>query len=384
MKQRLTIITEIIAPYRIPVFNALAKHEDVEPHVIFLSENDPSLRQWDVYRDEIEFSYEVLPSWRRRIGKHNLLVNRGLSSALREAAPDAILCGGYNYPASWASLLWARRNHARFYLWVESNAHDRRNGRLLVESLKRRFVRQCDGFVVPGTSSREYVRSLGTSDDQIFVAPNAVDSRLFAQEAARLRDNIAHERGRLSLPTRFFLFVGRLIEEKGVFDVLDAYLQLPVDPCEQIGLVFAGDGAERAELERRASDCGHGVVHFAGFVQRNELAGYYALADCLVFPTYSDPWGLVVNEAMACGLPIITTPVAGCAPDLVRDGWNGRIVAAGDVEQLALAMREIAGNTELRSRMGQNSAAHIESYSPEACADGIAQAVLNYEVACYG
>ncbi len=102
MKRRLVILSEIIAPYRIPVFNALARHEGIDLHVIFLAESDPELRDWLVYKDEINFSYQVLPSWRRRFAGHNLLLNRGLKAALQQAAPDVILCGGYNYLASWA------------------------------------------------------------------------------------------------------------------------------------------------------------------------------------------------------------------------------------------------------------------------------------------
>jgi glycosyltransferase involved in cell wall biosynthesis len=108
------------------------------------------------------------------------------------------------------------------------------------------------------------------------------------------------------------------------------------------------------------------------------LAAYYALADVFVFPTHTDPWGLVVNEAMACGLPVISSGAAGCAADLVESGWNGRVVSPGDVEQLAAAMAELAGDNELRSLMGQRSRERIELYSPEACAAGMASAMLSH------
>lgn len=384
MSQRLVILTEIIAPYRIPVFNALARHGGIDLHVIFLAENDPGLRQWLVYKEEIQFTYQVLPSWRRRLGKHNLLVNRGLGAALRQASPDAILCGGYNYLASWESVLWARRNGVRFYLWVESNAHDQRSGGRLVEFLKRKFVRYCDGFVVPGKASFEYVKSFGVEDGAIFTAPNAVDTRRFAEEAARIRENSVRHREGLGLPGRFFLFVGRLVAEKGVFDLLQAYGTLGAKVREQFGLVFVGDGKELAELQRTAAGMKAGCIQFAGFAQREQLAAYYALADVLVFPTHTDTWGLVVNEAMACGLPIIATSLAGCTADLVRDGWNGRVIGASNLEQLGSAMAEIAGDSELRLRMGQRSRECITGYSPEACAAGIAEAALSCEVPCRG
>src|ERR1700675_1867770 len=126
MTHRVAILTEIIAPYRIPVLNALARHEGIDLRVIFLSETDPILRQWRVYKDEIRFTYEVLPSWRFRAGSSHLLLNAGLSASLKKFSPEAIICGGYNYVASWQALVWARRRRVRFILWSESNGQDAR------------------------------------------------------------------------------------------------------------------------------------------------------------------------------------------------------------------------------------------------------------------
>ncbi len=157
MKRRVVILTEIIAPYRIPVFNALAARDDVDPHIIFFSETDPSLRQWHVYKDEIQFSYEVLPGWRRRFGRYNLLVNRGVRSALRRAAPAAVVCGGYNYLASWQAALWAKQQSIPLVLWSESTTQDIRRKHVVVEGLKRFFLRSCRASVAAGIASRDYL-----------------------------------------------------------------------------------------------------------------------------------------------------------------------------------------------------------------------------------
>ena len=133
MKTRLTLITEIIAPYRIPVFNALAARADTDLHVVFLAENDASLRQWLVCKDEIRFPYEVLPSLRCRLRGQNLLLNWGVTRALAAFRPQVILCGGYNYPASWQAAYWAKRERVPFLLWVESTSAD----------LRRRSRRRC-------------------------------------------------------------------------------------------------------------------------------------------------------------------------------------------------------------------------------------------------
>jgi glycosyltransferase involved in cell wall biosynthesis len=378
IKRRVLILSEIIAPYRIPVFNALAKNEGVDLHVVFLSETDAGLRQWRVYKDEIRFSYEVLPSWRFRTGKHKLLLNWGLRSRLKKFAPEAIICGGYNYFASWEALSWTRRHQAELILWSESNSRDTRRGHAWVESLKARFLAGCDRFVVPGRASREYLQSLGSALENIVTAPNAVDNDWFRIQADSIRDHVSEFRARYGLPARYLLFVGRLVPEKGVFDLLNGYAKLEGDLRSKVGLVFAGDGPCLTELQRQARRINPGTACFPGFVHREDLAGLYAFGEALILPTHSDPWGLVVNEGMACGLPVIVSSVAGCAVDLVEDGWNGYIVPPRDGEKLSVAIDSVLRNPALRQQMSLRSLERIRDYSPEACAQGLAAAAISF------
>lgn len=375
MTRRVALVTEIISPYRIPLFNALAGQPEIDLHVIFLSETDPSLRQWQIYKDEIRFSYQVLPAWRKRVGKYNLLMNQGVRKALRQSAPHAILCGGYNYIASWQCLDWSRSHQVPFLLWSESNQQDSRRGTRIVEFLKKQFLGRCTAFVVPGQSARNYLRAQGIDDGIIFTAPNAVDNDLFAKIAERARSQDQQLRKALSLPQHYFLFMGRLIREKGVFDLLAAYAKLENRLREKVGLVFVGDGSGRRALEEQAATVSPGVVRFAGFVQRNDSANYYALAEALILPTHTDPWGLVVNEAMACGLPVVVTSVAGCAADLVRPDWNGFVVSPADVSSLTAVMTSLADNPDLCANMGRNSQLHISRFTAEGWAKSVGSAV---------
>jgi len=231
--------------------------------------------------------------------------------------------------------------------------------------------------VVPGKASFEYLRSLGSPETSILTAPNAVDSSFFATQAENARAQATEARKKLKLPSRFILFVGRLVPEKGVFDLLEAYAKLASSLRSELGLVFAGDGVSREELAQQAKRITPGVVCFPGFAQREDLASLYALAEALVLPTHSDTWGLVVNEAMACGLPIVVTSVAGCAADLVEDGWNGYVVPPRDSEKLSVAINSLARQPELRRQMSVRSLERIRNYSPEACADGLAAAAIS-------
>jgi 1,2-diacylglycerol 3-alpha-glucosyltransferase len=379
MKRRLVILTEIISPYRIPLFNSLAQHGEVDLHVVFLAETDPTLRLWQICKEEIRFSHQILTSWRKRVGKYNVLLNRGVVRVLAAAAPDVILCGGYSYVASWQCLAWARAHGIPFFLWSESNAQDQRRGHALVESLKNKFLQKCSGFVVPGRSAWEYLRGHKVDESTIFTAPNAVDNDLFASAAVAARQNETALRREFALPERYFLFAGRLVREKGVFELLSAYAKLDESMRRQVGLVLVGDGECRLALQEQGSSISPGVVRFAGFAQREQLAIYYALAETLILPTYTDTWGLVVNEAMACGLPVILSRAAGCAADLVTENWNGLLVDPKDVSSLMLAMRTIADQPGLRATMGANSAQHIARYSAKEWSSGIVRMIQSYE-----
>jgi glycosyltransferase involved in cell wall biosynthesis len=142
-----------------------------------------------------------------------------------------------------------------------------------------------------------------------------------------------------------------------------------------VGLVLAGDGEEREELVRSSGKISPGKVMFPGFLQRDDLSAFYGLAEALVFPTHSDPWGLVVNEAMACGLPVIVTDVAGCVAGLVQDGENGFVVGAADPQALSQAMGRVLSTPNLQRQMGQRSREISSRFTPEAWAEGMVRAV---------
>jgi glycosyltransferase involved in cell wall biosynthesis len=165
------------------------------------------------------------------------------------------------------------------------------------------------------------------------------------------------------------------VRAKGVFDLLEAYAHLDGEMRASVGLVFVGDGADRAELIERASRITLGTVQFPGFIQREGLPEFYALADALIFPTHSDTWGLVVNEAMSCSLPVIATGIAGCVADLLQDGWNGFVVPPQDPSHLAAAMARLAGDSALRIEMGSRGRERVKAYSPAAWAAGLVKAM---------
>jgi len=207
-----------------------------------------------------------------------------MRAALARFSPDVIVCGGYNYIASWATLWWAHRHQVPLLLWVESTARDRRGGHALVESLKTWFIRKCQGFVVPGGASFQYFKKLWYERRDDFTAPNAVDTEFFASGAEAVRCDAPRQRQKLNLPLHFFLFTGRLIREKGVFDLLDAYMSQPSEFRSQWGLVLVGNGPVLPQLQERVAGLAIGIVQFAGFCPARATHHLLWIGGCVYIP----------------------------------------------------------------------------------------------------
>ena len=348
-KKRIALLTEIPAPYRIPLFNALASAAGIRLRVLFLATRDPR-RDYTVYEQEFSFDRGVLPGAGTQLRGRWIVFNRGAQRELDRFDPDVVLLGGWNQPAFWSGLRWARRHGRPVVLWVESTLHDERSGSFVLERLKRRAVAAASGFLVPGRAAREYVESLGVPRDRIVIAPNAVDLSIFGQEPARPPK-----------PECTFLYVGRLSQDKGIDVLLQAFEDVPGT------LILAGRGPQEDELRARAGE----RVKFVGWVPREDLPLLYAAADCFVLPSRSEPWGMVLNEAAAAGLPLVATDAAGGAHDLIEEGVNGYRVPVDDPAALRAALHRVAASPEWRLAAGERSRELTKGYTGEAWAERV-------------
>jgi glycosyltransferase involved in cell wall biosynthesis len=347
---KLALLTEIPAPYRIPLFNALA--ERVDFRALFLSRVDPRRPFYEPHEEEWRFEHRVLGGPELRMRGRWIVLSRSVARELREFRPEAVGVGGWNQPAFWRASAYCRRHEVPLLVWVESTARDARSESRPLELAKRRLIERAAGFFVPGRASAEYVRSFGVPDERIALAPNAVDAEIFGRAAV----------DRSGRRTCTFLYAGRLDAEKGLDVLLRAFGRAPGE------LVLAGSGPEEAKLRALAD----GRVRFAGALDRDELVPLYAEADAFVLPSRSEPWGMVLNEAAAAGLPLVATEGAGAAHDLVEDGVNGFRVAVEDEHALADALTRLAEDEDFRLAAGARSRELVSRFTPEAWADGVA------------
>ena len=355
---RIALLTEIPAPYRVPLFNALAEQPDVELRVFFLARTDPR-RSYRVHDDEHRFEEETLGGLELRPGGRWLVLSPRVLRALQRFRPDAVIVGGWNQPAFLLALLWGRARRVPVVSWVESTARDARSGAPPLELAKRALIRSFAGFVVPGRASADYLGAFGVPPERIAVAPNAVDPTIFLDRVDRIRD------GRPANERCSFLYTGRLEPEKNVGALVEAVRDLDAE------LVVAGTGSEEAALRRLAPP----NVRFTGNVDRDELPALYAAADAYVLPSVSEQWGMTLNEAALAGLPIVATDAAGAAYELVDDEVNGFRIPAHDPQALRRALERLASDPAFRARAGARSRELGLRLSPEAWAEAVANFV---------
>jgi glycosyltransferase involved in cell wall biosynthesis len=296
---------------------------------------------------------------------------------LHRLSPDVVCVNGWADTTALAGITWALGAGSRVVLMSESTAYDERRRRWR-EAVKRRLVAVGDAALVGGAPQSAYIRTLGLRDDAVFTGYDAVDNAHFAEQAARVRSGAGTERARLRLPERFFLASGRFVAKKNLVGLVRSYARYRRGAGAPVwSLVLLGDGALRPRIEAEVHALGlDGIVHLPGFKPYDELPTYYGLAGAFVHASTTEQWGLVVNEAMASGVPVLVSARCGCAPDLVRDGVNGFTFDPYDVEALAGLMQRVAAMTdERRDAMGRASQRIIADWGPERFAHGLMQAV---------
>ena len=308
-----------------------------------------------------ESSWQTAGQWR---------LARKLWTALGAVNPDTVLVPGYYTLPAIAAALWAKLHRRRSVIMTESTAADHARSSYK-EAIKSFLIRSLfDWAVTGGASHRRYLEQLGFSADKIARCYDVIDNRFFESQAA-------HERARgpstHGLPVDYFVYVGRLSEEKNVDSLLTEWVRYRADGGAW-SLVLVGDGPAAAHLKKQAAESEFASdVHFAGLKGVNELPRYYAGAKAFVLPSTREPWGLVVNEAMACGLPVVVSSRCGCADDLVYAGRNGFVFDPAVPGELSQCLRRMeSASADEREAMGAQSSRIISQYSPEHFGEEIA------------
>jgi glycosyltransferase involved in cell wall biosynthesis len=362
-------------PYRAPLFDLIAGREDVDLLVLYAART-VARRTWDV---PLRHAHAVLRGVRvpglARILRHDYPVTPGVWRALGRARPDCVVVSGWSTFAAQAALAWCRLRRVPYVLVVESHDRDPRPGwrRAIKDAVVPRVVRGAAGVLVTGRLARESMVERGADPTRIGVFANTVDVEALARRA----DAVAAERERLRSSFGLapddvvVLCAARLAPEKGIDTLVDALAELGL---HGVALLLAGEGPERAALEQRARAKGVSVL-FPGALGADRLVEAYVAADVFALLSRHEPWGVVVNEAAACGLPLVLSERVGAAYDLLRPGENGALVPVDDAPAAAEALRPLVSSRGERVRAGRASREIVGGWGYESSVESFVASV---------
>jgi glycosyltransferase involved in cell wall biosynthesis len=223
------------------------------------------------------------------------------------------------------------------------------------------------------SGAAEQLKALGFSADRIVLAPYVVDNAWWIEHAAEVDRDAVRAGWQIPASAPVVLFCAKLQPWKGPLDLLEAFARANIP---ESFLVFAGDGPLRSQIEQRARDLNvFDRVRFLGFMNQSQLPAVYRASDLLVLPSLYEPFGLVVNEAMLCGCPVVVSDRVGAKYDLVRPDENGYVFPVADVEALAAILGDICSNPSKRARMSIAARKRMETWSPREYIDALVKAV---------
>ncbi len=371
------IIENIITPFEIARFNMLGQSLGTDLLVLFQNQSEAN-RNWRMNAEDIKFQYKILPDIPVRIGASDLFtlhMNFTAFSELKKFAPDVVVTCGWDSLASYVSYLYCKRYGKKYVLWAGSTVNEPSWRRLISQPLVRLLVKNSDACIAYGTRAKKYLMLLGAAEDKIFIGWNSIDNSLFDARSAMTPDQKIKMKSKLGIKTSLIiLYVGQFIKRKGIFDLIAAF-SLMTKETRDVTLLMVGSGREESRLIKTCKKNGLSNVIFTGFIDYEQLPKYFAISDLFVLPSSEEVWGLVINEAMACGLPVITTNKVGASVDLVKDGVNGYVVQEQSCNELYSAIRRLVSDKTLRLKMGSASKLLINGFSIDRTAEGVKEAI---------
>ncbi len=376
---RLAYVVTHPIQYQAPMLARIAREPGIELRVFFISDISTRGYEDSGFGKKIAWDVPLLRGYEHLFlrvlsGQERLTfwlpIVAGLKKELEAFKPDIVWVHGWVHWALLQAIISARGLGALVALRGEIGTHAE-NIAGYRKAVKGFFIKwlfsRIDVFLAIGSLNYEYYRSRGISEDRIEMMPYAVDNDYFRNRSLERSEEARELRKKLDIPQDavVILFCGKMTKRKRALMLMEAYVELLEGRDRNMPvpyLLYVGDGEERQMLEERARRSGCNTVRFVGFVNQRDLPLYYSLGDVFVLPSDREPWGLVVNEAMAAGMPVVVSDEVGCAPDIVRHGVNGYIFDAGSRQSLREVLG-LLGTREDLEAMGQESQKIIGRWS---------------------
>lgn len=355
---KIALVVNEPPPYRIPVFNLIARTPAIRLQVIFCCQREPN-RFWDL--PPVAFDHVFLKERIRTVNGRYIHNNPDVILALSRFRPDVVLGNGFN-PTHLYAFAWTRVLRRPYVAMTDGTLQSEQSLSALHRRLRRYVYQRAGAFIAASRGGLALYRSYQVPVDRCFRSCLSVDNALFHPQNTPLEKSWD------------FLFCGRLEAGKHPEFALEVALQCALRTGRRLSLLFAGSGSLEAGLSARARSLSQWLtVHFHGFASQAELPGLYRSAKMFLFPTRADVWGVVANEACAAGLPVIVSPYAGVADELIVNEHNG-FVRPLDISAWTDCAVSLLENPDRLRTMGERSLLLVAPYRFESAAEGIVDA----------
>jgi glycosyltransferase involved in cell wall biosynthesis len=387
-RHRVLLICTHPVQYFAPILQRMVVHPKLDIQVAYCSlqgaqpDTDPEFGitfAWDVpLLEGYPWVHVANRSWHAGLGRFWGLFNPGLWGLVRESGHDAvILLTGYQYASFWIALAAAKSRRKAVLFGTDASELRARDGRGWKSVAKRWFwpalFRLADIVIVPSTRGAELMRSLGLPPDRVVLTPYVVDNDWWSERAATVERAAVRRAWGVPQDAPVVLFCAKFQSWKRPLDLLRAFAASDVPGAH---LIFAGEGPLRHEMQAEAHSLGlNGRVRFIGFANQTELPEIYRASDLMVLPSEYEPFGVVVNEAMLCGCPVVVSDRVGAGYDLISPGENGFVFPFGDVDSLAAILRRTLTTPDRLRLLGDAARRRMQSWGPSDNINAVARAV---------
>lgn len=366
--KKVLLVTNIPTPYRVPLFELLDRQfreNGWHLHVVFCS-STYRRRKFEMDAANFKFQHSFLNGGTinsRENTESTYFLYRGLWKTLVKEKPDHIIVSGFS-AATFQIYFWKLIHGTTFTIWSGTIAQRKKTSSFIRQISRKTIAAFADSFIAYGMLARDYLTGIGVHPNKITIATNTVDTGFFKSKTEEERLKVQNT----SRPFTF-TFIGYLVSRKEVDKIIDAASALSGNEIDYRILII-GDGEMKQMLEMKAQLAGQDKrIRFEGYKQKNELPAYLAQTDVFLFQTGFDIWGLVLNEAMAAGLPCIASTKAGATFDLIKNGETGFAVDFNETRQLTELMKWCMHHPESIREMGERASSYIiEHASLEGCA----------------
>ncbi len=366
-RQKVVLIHNIISPHVTPIFTELAKHTDLT--VLYCAEKEDN-RTWD--EKPTEFTYKVLPHHAIKLKGKDLFtyfINPSIINELNNLKPDVVIIAGWDLFAYQAASMYCTLKRIPYILWSGSTQNEPSWRRTVSKPLVLAMVKGASAYIAYGSKARDYLVSLGADPKKIFISFNTTDLEKYRQLTTKYKEKAAQIKKQIGLKEeKVILYYGQLIERKGPDLLLEAFATLKT---KDVALLLVGSGQYKSFLEKKKE--GVENVYILDNPGDEEICKYYAIADLFVLPSREEVWGLVANQALAAGLPVVISDHTGASVDVVEDGINGYIFKSGSVTDLADKIDKVLDQKP--KKMENESEKKMKQFMPQETVKGVLAAL---------